>query len=474
MTPRPLPLLLRALCVQALAFACSQAQNPIVVKILPTPTGTLKEAVSTSFQSAPWTDPAFLAHPEIPRLLTDLNPHHINVQIIDQSIPETAPDTWDFTALDRQLQPILASADHSPLLQLAAGPAFLGTRVTAAYIAGYAAYAATMVKHYPAIHYWGILNEPNYFHVSPTEYVAIYNAAAPAMRAANPSIKLVALELGGEPKDERTYLPIFVRNVKAPVDIVGVHFYATCDRTDSDHTLFNTVPAFSGQLQYLYRELRATPQLRATPIWILENNVNADFIDDHGQSTCDTTQTFEQDPRGASAFFPAWRAYEFSRFGKAGAQALYHWVFNGNTQYGEYNTEDTPPRRQLSYWIDYWLSRYYPPDAPAQILTTTNPDPANLEVLTTRDPTGAVTMLISNHTVSKPTDNNGKGRPRTITLDLTGLGEFTRATRLTIDTNTDTTKGPTPQEITPTRRMTLSFTGYGVTFLTLSKTNSKP
>ncbi len=469
MTPRPLPFLLRALCVQVLAFSCSQAQKPITLKIFPTPIGTLNEAISTSFQAAPWTDLAFLAHPEIPQLLTNLNPHHINVQVIDQSIPETAPDAWDFTALDRQLQPILASADHSPLLQLAAAPAFLGTQVTPAYIAGYAAYAATMVRHYSAIHYWGILNEPNYFHISPTDYVAIYNAAAPAMRAVDPTIKLIALELGGEAGDERTYIPTFVRNVKAPLDVVGIHIYATCDRTDTDQTLFNTVPAFTNQLRYVYRALETNLQLRGTPIWVLENNVNADFVNDRGQSTCDPTQTFAEDPRGASAFFPAWRTYEFSRFGKAGVQALYHWVFNGNTQYSEYNTEDTPPHLQLSYWTDYWLGRYFPSATPTQILTTNNPDPPDVEMLATRDSDGTVTVLVSNHAVSNPVDTNGKGRHRTLILDLTALGRFTRVTELTIDSDTDTTRGPTEKNIMPSPRMSLSFNGYGVTFLTLSK-----
>ena len=347
------------------------AQTDVPVKILPRATGTFSEAVSTSFQPAPWTDPAFLAHPEIPSLLTELNPQHVNVQVIDPSIPETAPGVWDFTALDRQLQPILSAADRSPLIQLARAPAFLYRSrthfVTPAFIAGYAAYCAGMVAHYDApgapnlIRFWGILNEPNYFGISPLDYVHLYNAAVSAMLAVDPTIRIVALELGGVAADERRYLPVFARDVRARVDIIGVHFYATCDQTDSDQTLLDTVPAFANQLAYIRR------QFPRTPIWITENNVNADFADPRGNSTCNPTHPFAQDLRGSSAFFAAWRAYEFSHFGQPGAAALYHWVFSGDRQFGEYNTEATPAQPQLSFWVDIALGRYFPSKVPRPV-----------------------------------------------------------------------------------------------------------
>jgi hypothetical protein len=463
---------LTASTVVLLFASLSLFSQTAVVKITVRPVGAFSLALSTSFQAAPWTDPAFLAHPEIPTLLDALNPHHIRVQVIDQSIPQKAANQWDFTALDRQLQPILTAADHSPEIQLAAAPAFLYRSkthfVTARFIAGYAAYCAGMVRHYNApgnphpIQYWGILNEPNYFHISPSEYVALYNAAVPAMLAVDPSLKLIALELGGEPSDERRYLPAFANGVRAQVDILGLHLYSSCDRLQPDQALFDTIPGFVAQVRSLERIL---PKL---PLWILENNVNADFVNDGGNSTCNPSQRFADDPRGSSAFFLAWRATEFAQFARAGVSALYHWHFTGGTQYAEFNTEDVPAHLQLSYWLDLWLGRLFPTEAPLEILTVTNPDPSHIEVLATRAHDGKIAVLVANHAVRNLTDNNGAGAPRILLLDLSALSGFSTATQLAFDAGTDPEKGPEPVKSAPPPRLTIHLSGYGATFLILT------
>ena len=467
-----------AVCVWAGLAAIAAAQPPTIIKVSPHSSSTFTEALSTSFQVAPWTDSAFLAHPEIPDLLGRLNPHHVRVQVIDGSIPEIAPDVWDFEGLDRQLQPILSAADHSPELQLANAPAFLYKSktnfVTPAFIAGYAAYAAGMVAHYNGpertypIRYWGILNEPNYFHISPAEYVALYNAAVLAMLAVDPNIHIIALELGGEPGDERRYLPQFVRGVTAPVDVLAVHFYSTCDQRDTDQSLFNTVTEFARQIHYIRRQLQQRAKLHAVPIWITENNLNADFIGPSGNSVCNPTQRFVEDSRGTSAFFPAWRAYEFSRFGQAGAQALFHWVFSGDKQYAEYNTEDALPRLELSYWTDLWLGRYFPSESPSKILDLANPISADLEALAVEQPESIV-ILIANHAVVDPTDNNALGTRRQITLDLAAFGAYRSATTLTIDSETSLTSGPTEVCIPAKPRIELTLHGYAATFVVIQR-----
>jgi hypothetical protein len=461
-----------AISLLPLVFATASAfPQTVSIKVNPETLGSFSEAMSTSFQAAPWTDAAFTGHPEIPAQLDALNPHHIRVQVIDQSIPETGPGQWNFTALDRQLQPILSAADHSPELQLAQAPAYLCKSktgfVTAAFIAGYAAYAAGMVRHYNApgtkypIRYWGILNEPNYFHISPAEYVALYNAAVSAMLAVDPTIKLVALELGGNPPDERRYLPVFARRVRAQVDILGVHFYSTCDQRDPDATVFATIPTFVRQVRYLRR------QLPRPAVWVLENNVNADFVNEAGNSTCDPTQKFVEDPRGSSPFFAAWRATEFAQFARAGVQALYHWHYTGGIQYAEFNTDQTTAHLQLSYWLDLWLGRLFPVGEPAQILRIPNPDPAAIELFAARRLNGQTTILFANHTLAHPSDNNGYGASRSFKLDLSALGPLTKSTQLTFDAHTNPLEGPEPLPITLAPTIQLTLSGYGVTFLTL-------
>lgn len=468
---------LAVLLLATYAYSQATTTKPLLVKVTPTVVGTFSEAMSTSFQAAPWTDDAFTAHPEITTQLNTLNPHHIRVQVIDRSIPELRPGRWDFTAIDRQLQPILSAADHSPELQLAQAPAYLYRShthfVTPAFITGYAAYAAGMVRHYNApgakfpIHYWGILNEPNYFGIAPAEYVALYNAAVPAMLAADPSIKIVALELGGEAADEQRYLPIFAQQVRARVDILGVHFYSTCDQRASDAVLFATIPSFVRQVDYLQHQL---PQ---KPVWVLENNVNADFVNDQGDSTCNPTQRFVEDRRGSSPFFAAWRVTEFTQFARAGVQALYHWHYTGGEQYAEYNTDKTPARLQLSYWLDLWLGKFFPPEHEAEILSISNPDPASIELFAVRQRSGEITVVFANHKVAEASRNNSPGVPVTILLDLSALPRPASITQLTVDAATDLISGPQKEEVAPAQRIELTLKGYGATFLSLNDQTSE-
>jgi hypothetical protein len=78
-----------------------------------------------------------------------------------------------------------------------------------------------------------------------------------------------------------------------------------------------------------------------------------------------------------------------------------------------------------------------------------------------------VTVMVANHAINSPTDNNGPGAPRTVNIDVSPLGTFTSGSLLTIDANTSVTSGPTATSVTPSPQMTVVFNGYGVAFLTL-------
>ena len=64
-------------------------------------------------------------------------------------------------------------------------------------------------------------------------------------------------------------------------------------------------------------------------------------------------------------------------------------------------------------------------------------------------------------------DNNGPGDPRTVVIDVSALGTFNSTTQLTLDATTNLTSGPAEVAVTPAQRISVSFAGYGVTFLTL-------
>jgi hypothetical protein len=59
----------------------------------------------------------------------------------------------------------------------------------------------------------------------------------PAMRAVDPTIKFVAMELSDNQGQTQLYLPPFVRGVAAQVDAVATHYYCSCNEQDADPTV---------------------------------------------------------------------------------------------------------------------------------------------------------------------------------------------------------------------------------------------
>jgi hypothetical protein len=203
------------------------------------------------------------------------------------------------------------------------------------------------------------------------------------------------------------------------------------------------------------------------PVWVTETNINADFADANGKRACNPTQTFVTDRRGTSAFFAAWRPYVFSQLGKVGNQALYHWAYNSDQQYGEV---DLSGNTYLSYWVDKALASIYPSTGAAPgpaILQMLATESTSVETLATKNADGSIAVMVIDHAVASAADNNGTGAARTVIVDVSGLGTFSSASMVTIDATTSLTNGPSPVSVTPAARMAVNLGGYGVAFLTL-------
>lgn len=476
-----------------------------VVGSAPDPTlglnGKLSQFMATSFQPASWDYTFFQQHKDT-TTLNNLGSHHIRLQ--DLSVPMKASSNppqagdWDFTEIDAVIQPVLGVTDHSPEYQIAVAPDLPGMLnangqliVNPANLSTFAAYCANLVRYYNTggfdwggkhfqsassnpIIWWGIFNEYNINGLTPSEYVELYNTVVPAMLAVDSRLQISALELSDfdyQEGDPRNNLPTFVApagsgGVSAPVNVASTHFYSSCNQTDSDTQIFSTVPGFVQDIEYFYQELRSRPDLAGVPVWVTENNVNADYSDGSGNSTCNPGQKFVTDQRGTSAFFAAWRPYVFSQLGKAGNQALYHWDYDADAQYGEvdFNTGT----KYLSYWVDYWLGAMFPPAPAPDILQLNATETTTVELLATRSSDGSVVIMVADRAVHSPADNNGPGDPRTVIVDVSALGTLSSAEQLTLDANTDATNGPgMPVSASVAPKFTVSLGGYGVTFLVL-------
>ena len=464
--------------------------------------GKLAQFMSTSFQIGSWTTDYFGSGTQATQRETTLNqlgPQHIRVQVVDGGVPMvsntgTAAD-WNFSLINTTLQPVLASADHSPELQIGTAPEWMcnssGQLNVATHLNDFAAFMANMVRYYnkggfnyggqhfqspssTPVTWWGIFNEYNINGLTASEYVQLYNAVVPAMLAVDPTIKLSAVEFSdfglgtGDGGDPMQFFPQFVAGATAPVGIVSTHFYSSCNQRDIDSQLFSTVPQFAQNVQYFYQQLRSKPTYATTPVWVTENNVNADFNNGNNMSTCNPGQPFVTDTRGTSAFFAAWRPYVFSQLGKAGNQALYHWSYTADQQYGEVDGNGS---LFLSYWVDKTLETLYPATQASSvpdILSTNVTESSTVEVLATKTASGVVTIMVANHAVNGATDNNGPGAPRTVVVELSGLGSFSSGSQLSINSATNTTTGPVATTITPSPLQPVRLSGYGVTFLTLT------
>ena len=456
-----------------------------VAQIGITKNGGFQVAMSTSFQPAEWDYQFFTLNPNATAPLGNLQPAHIRLQGISQGVPQTTANTWDFTVLDDVTQPVLGVGDHSPEFQIAVAPAFMYDAnhdfLDPTY-QGFAAYTQNLVRYYNTggftsgdglfhvsassypITWWGVYNEPNFNNLDSTQYTQLYNAVVPAMQAADPSLKFAALELGDYTGLANTFMPAFVAGVTAHVDVLATHFYSTCNQKDSDAQLFSTIPNFVSEVGDIYAQMQTNPALTSVPVWVTENNVNADFDKGGGISACNGG-TFVTDQRGSSAFFAAWRPYVFSQLGKARVQALYHWDFDADKQFGE--VDYSTGALQLSYWVDYWLARMFPSPSGAERLTYTSTDTSDVEILPVVNGDGSLVVMVANYAVKSSGDNNGPGVPRTILIDTTAWGNFSSGSLLTIDANTDVAGGPVASTVTPASQISVTLNGYGVAFLTL-------
>jgi hypothetical protein len=296
--------------------------------------------MSTSFQPAEWDYTFFTAFPAATTPLNNLGSQHIRLQPVSEGVPQKADKSWDFSILDAILNPVIGTNDNSPELQLATAPAWMDNssgNILPADFSDFASYATDVVLYYNTttgfvdsggvthvhspltpVTYWGIFNEPNINGLSNSQYVQLYNTTVPAMQAADSSIKFVAVELSdGYNNWEQNYMPTFVNNVTAQVDVLATHFYSSCNQKDTDQQVMATIPGFASGVTYIYSQLATNPALANVPVWITENNVNADFEGSGGMSTCNPGQVFVADARGSSPFFAAWRPLMFSQVGKS-------------------------------------------------------------------------------------------------------------------------------------------------------------
>jgi uncharacterized protein (TIGR03437 family) len=451
--------------------------------------GRLNTFLSTSFQPADWDYTFFQSFPANANVLWQMAPQHINLQSITGGSPQTGANSWNFTENDAVNQVVLSVADHSPLYEIVPPPYITASdgSVAASNFPAFADYSADLASYFNAggfsaggthfqsptpyhITWWGIYNEPNGNGMTPQAYTSLYNMTVPAMQAVDPSLRFVAVELSDYTGQAAYYMPTFVQNVTAQVDVVATHFYGTCNQLTVDTQVFGAIDTFTSEVSIIRSAMQQNAKLATLPIWVTENNVNADYSDSNGMSVCNPGQVFVTDQRGNSPFFAAWRPLVFERLAKDGVSSLHHWDHDADLQYGEvdYNTGAT----QFSYWVDYWLAHLFPSPPGADILQVQSTDTGNTNVdaFAVRNDDGSVVVMLIDHAVLSGADDNGAGDARTFELDVSALGSFASVTLVTLDANTNPATGPAVVTSAFMPNLEATVPGYGVVFFKLNTT----
>jgi len=291
------------------------------------------------------------------------------------------------------------------------------------------------------------------------------------MLSVDSTIKISAMELSVA--DPTTDLPPFVAppasgGVNAQVNVVATHFYPTCNQRDVDTTLFDRVPQMVQYINYVYQELGTRADLKNVPIWVTENNVNADY--DNGKwneaivfrrrSSCwihAVPARFLR--RGGPTFFTTWESRQ------SGAVPLGLWrgsaVWRGGLRHREHVSEllgGLLVGADVSFDAGFSWAKHFAINRDGDV---------EREILGTKNGDGSVIVMVVDRAVHASTDNNGTGDPRTAIVDVSALGTFSGMTSITIDAKTNATSGPASLNITPAQKISVTLGGYGVTFLKL-------
>jgi hypothetical protein len=440
---------------------------------------------------------------EAPGAQARLNALHaplVRIHVGDDGWPEAMPEikynNWNFSSLNTLVNNVRASGEY-PLINIKFAPDWMWTCYPhsvgiAPYTQGtgtvkdltfqtFAQYMARLVNYYnkgsmtteagqlitnPAgtnnrITYWEIWNEPDYSIETPchsagwgpaltsNNYVKMWNAVVPQMRAVDPSIKVVGpatadVDTGQDPE----YVPDLMQNATYKPDVISYHGYGGWDNSQGDLEMFDGGPDTDG-LTYV---VNWVDKMRAwapgKPIWITEMNVNADWGNDPAK-------------RPWTAYGVAWGAAAFRNLALKGVELINQFDFIDSAQFGL--VSDTTGAPYLPYWNNKLLSQAFPPGSTILSSSTSKSDILPLAV---QKSDGTISILVVNRQVNSSTSVGGPGLPATVAVHLQGITP-TAISLQQIDGATNPATGPATVSLPVSTAPRVSFAGYGMAVLTI-------
>jgi hypothetical protein len=399
------------------------------------------------------------------------------------TLPEATQGSWDFSRID----PVIATlrARHiSFFMDVRTAPPWMFDSLGQLPDQNFSLFATYMARlvgwynkggftddngvyhasgHENWIHVWEIWNEPKSaadipvagvnrkvpIWMQPDRYARLYDMTVDAMRAVDPTIVTGGPALGSFADANNFWIDGFVRDEHAPLDFLSFHFYAGMGPTQPDAQLFDTTTGarFLDRLVANRKLLDQVHPGKHIPIWITELNI-------------DESSLLPLDPRGTAPI-------EYSFLADALITAEYQGVglvdqFNivSGAQLGLIDNKTYQFYRPA--WFYQQFSQLFPPGS------TLLPEPADqhmaLRVMAMITPDHKfLRLLVGNIQVANPTDVNGTGVVKHVTISLTGsaagasVNSNTSATVWRFDAQSPVQQMPNAQTIS------LSSSGGGTT-----------
>jgi hypothetical protein len=308
------------------------------------------------------------------------------------------------------------------------------------------------------IAFWEMWNEPDLStpdcaprgnHLTPAQYVAMWNATVPRMLAVDPSIKLVGPSTSSAVQFP-DYLPALMAGAIRKPDVVSFHGYGGWENSQTDRFIFDGAGGCCG-IDAIVRGLALVKsQAPGLPIWITELNVNSAAEDDPTH-------------RASSAYGAAWGASAFRRLALGGADVILQFQF-AHPALRELSLVDISSGQPLlPYWRDYYLARYF---SPGGTVLSARSSVAGVEILAVRPADSSnVHVLVVNRQVDSPTAVGGSGLPTTMRVKIGNLTGITRVTARVLDRGTPLDTGPASIDLGTDASAAITLPGYGVALL---------
>ncbi len=416
------------------------------------------------------------------------------------AMPEVKQNQWSFAALDRLVndetsigQQIVMNVKFAPDWMWTCAQYQGNGDVADKTFKTFAAYMARLVSYYnkgsmtteagqvitnPAgtknkVTYWELWNEPDLSNetpcnppdgmaLTPSEYLTMWNAVAPAMLAVDSSLKFIGPataggQFGSETGANNDYITTLMQSGSPKPYALSFHGYGYWDNSVSDNTMFvgDGTPGVNGGIDDI---VTAAKDVHSTypsmPIWITEVNVNADWGNDpHGR------------PWGP--FSAAWWGTAFADLVPQNMALIHQYDISSQEQFGLISDQNGTTR--LPYWVVKTLNAAFPVNSTR--LQVSSPD-TNIKLLAARRPDGKISILVVNKRVDSGSPSGGVGLAADVNVSLDAAPSSVSLQQ--IDSSTSATAGPATTTLTPSQTISLHFPGYGLAVLTVGTSGSPP